>query len=114
MPFDPNMQKALMEQAEAMQKLMQKAQKKLEQMVVIGEAGLGLVKVHMTGRHEAKRVEIDDSVTSDKEMLEDLVAAAINDAGRKVEKETRSEMTNITSGMNLPTDFSMPTDDDKK
>lgn len=99
-----------MQQAQKMQEMMQKAQKELELMVVVGEAGLGVVKVEMTGRHATKRVSIDESVMSDKEMLEDLIAAANNDAVRKIEKETRTKMGSITAGMNLPPDFKLPTE----
>lgn len=107
-----NLSNMLMKQAQKMQEMMQKAQKELEQMEVVGEAGLGVVKVKMTGRHDTKQVTIDPSVLSDKEMLEDLIAAANNDAVRKIEKETRSKMSGITSGMNLPPDFRMPIDEE--
>jgi hypothetical protein len=105
-----NLSNMLMQQAQKMQEMMQKAQKELELMVVVGEAGLGVVKVEMTGRHATKRVSIDESVMSDKEMLEDLIAAANNDAVRKIEKETRTKMGSITAGMNLPPDFKLPTE----
>ncbi|MGB5536118.1 MAG: YbaB/EbfC family nucleoid-associated protein, partial [Thiogranum sp.] len=76
---------------------------------VTGESGGGLVKVTMTGRHEASRVEIDDSlVGDDKDMLEDLIAAAINDATHKVEAATQDRMSSVTDGMNLPAGMKLP------
>ena len=88
---------------------MQKAQEEIARMEVIGESGGGLVKVAMTGQHELRRVEIDDSLMGDdKEMLEDLVAAAVNDASQRVEKETRERMSGVTAGMNLPGGMKLP------
>ena len=82
----------LMKQAQAMQENMQKAQDEIAKMEITGESGGGLVKVTLTGKHEARRVEIDDSlVGEDKDMLEDLVAAAINDAAHKLEATTQHE-----------------------
>ena len=99
----------LMKQAQQMQSNMQKMQEDLAQAEVKGEAGAGLVSVVMTGRHDVKRVHIDDSLMSeDKEMLEDLLAAAVNDAVRKVETQNRDQMAKMTSGMGLPADFTMP------
>jgi nucleoid-associated protein EbfC len=99
----------LMKQAQQMQSNMQKMQEDLAQAEVTGEAGAGLVAVVMTGRHDVKRVHIDDSLMSeDKEMLEDLLAAAVNDAVRKVETQNRDQMAKMTSGMSLPADFKMP------
>ena len=99
----------LMKQAQAMQENMQKAQEELARMEVTGESGGGLVKVTMTGKHEARRVEIDDSlVGEDKDMLEDLVAAAINDAAHKVESTTQERMAGMTSGLNLPPGMKLP------
>lgn len=95
----------LMSKAKEMQEKMQKAQKEIEQLVVIGMAGGGLVKIHMTGRHDAKKVEIDAAAMKDKEMLEDLIAAAINDANRRIEQETRGRVGNLTEGLNLPEGF---------
>ncbi len=93
----------LMKQAQQMQANMQKAQEEIASMEVTGESGGGMVKVTMTGRHEARRVEIDASLLSDdKEMLEDLVAAAINDAAHKVEAVTQERMAGMTAGLNLP------------
>lgn len=99
----------LMKQAQQMQGNMQKMQEDLAQAEVKGEAGAGLVSVVMTGRHDVKRVSIDASLmTEDKEMLEDLVAAAVNDAVRKVEQQSRDQMTKMTASMGLPPDFKMP------
>ncbi len=99
----------LMKQAQRMQETMQKAQAELADMEVTGEAGGGMVSVVMTGRHDVKRVSIDDSLLQeDKEMLEDLLAAAINDAVRKVETTTQEKMSGLTAGMGLPGGFKMP------
>lgn len=99
----------LMKQAQQMQANMQKMQEDLAQAEVKGEAGAGLVSVVMTGRHDVKRVHIDASLMSeDKEMLEDLLAAAVNDAVRKVETQNRDQMAKMTAGMGLPADFKMP------
>ena len=99
----------LMKQAQEMQANMQKAQEALAKTEVTGESGGGLVKVTMTGRHEARRVEIDDSlVADDKDMLEDLIAAAINDASHKVEAVTQERMAGLTAGMNLPAGMKLP------
>jgi DNA-binding YbaB/EbfC family protein len=99
----------LMKQAQEMQANMQKAQEKLADMEVVGESGGGMVKVTMTGKHEVRRVVIDDSLMSDdKDMLEDLVAAAINDATHKVESTTQEQMSSLTAGMNLPPGMKLP------
>jgi len=99
----------LMKQAQRMQETMQKAQAELADMEVTGQAGGGMVSVLMTGRHDVKRVSIDDSLLQeDKEMLEDLLAAAINDAVRKVESTTQEKMSGLTAGMGLPGGFKMP------
>ncbi len=99
----------LMKQAQEMQANMQKAQEEIANLEVIGESGGGLVKVTMTGRHEARRVMIDDSlVGDDKDMLEDLIAAAINDATHKVETVTQERMSGMTDGLNLPAGMKLP------
>jgi DNA-binding YbaB/EbfC family protein len=99
----------LMKQAQNMQADLQKAQEDLAKMEVQGEAGAGLVSVVMTGRHDVKRVSIDDAVFSeDKEVLEDLLAAAVNDAVRKVEARNQDTMSGLASGLNLPAGFKMP------
>ncbi len=99
----------LMKQAQQMQADMQKAQEELANLEVTGESGGGLVKVTMTGRHEARRVQIDASlVGDDREMLEDLIAAAINDAAHRIESQTQERMSGMTSGLDLPAGFKMP------
>ena len=99
----------LMKQAQKMQEDMQKAQEELANAEVQGESGAGMVKVTMTGRHDVKRVEIDPGLMEeDKEMLEDLLAAAVNDAVRKVESNNKEKMSGLTAGMNLPDGFKMP------
>ncbi len=98
----------LMKQAQKMQADMQKAQEEMASIEVTGQAGGGLVSVTMTCRHDVKRVTIDDSVMDDKEMLEDLVAAAVNDAVRQVEKTTEEKMSGLTAGMGLPGGFKLP------
>lgn len=99
----------LMQQAQKMQADMQKAQEELASAEVRGESGAGLVSVVMTGRHDVKQVSIDDSVfREDKEVLEDLLAAAVNDAVRKVEKHNREAMSGLTAGIELPAGFKMP------
>ncbi len=98
-----------MQQAQQMQEQMQRAQEELASMEVGGESGAGLVKVTMTGRHDVKRVNIDSSLMSeDKEMLEDLLAAAVNDAVRRIEAAQKEKMGNVAGGMNLPEGFKMP------
>jgi DNA-binding YbaB/EbfC family protein len=99
----------LMKQAQEMQENLKKAQEQIASMEVEGQAGAGLVKVIMTGRHDIKRVSIDSSLMSDdKEMLEDLVAAAVNDAVRKVEATTQEKMSGVTSGLPLPPGMKFP------
>jgi DNA-binding YbaB/EbfC family protein len=98
-----------MKQAQQMQADMQKAQEELASMEVTGQSGGGLVKITMTGKHEVRRVVIDDSLLADdKDMLEDLVAAAINDAVHKVEATTQERMAGLTSGINLPPGMKLP------
>ena len=99
----------LMQQAQNMQAELQKAQEEMAKAEVRGEAGAGLVTVLMTGRHDVKRVCIDDAVLSEnKEVLEDLLAAAVNDAVRKVEARNRDAMSGVASGFNLPPGFKLP------
>jgi nucleoid-associated protein EbfC len=99
----------LMKKAQEMQANMQKMQEDLANAEVQGESGAGLVKITMTGRHDVKKVEIDSSLMSeDKEMLEDLLAAAVNDAVRKVEANSRDKMGDLTAGMQMPPGFKMP------
>ncbi len=99
----------LMKQAQNMQENMQKMQEKLALVEVEGQAGAGMVKVVMTCRHDVKRVSIDDSLMGeDKEMLEDLLAAAVNDAVRRVETTTQEKMSGFTSGLGLPPGMKLP------
>jgi len=99
----------LMKQAQKLQEDMQKAQEEMANMEVTGQAGGGMVSVVMTGRHDVKRVTIDDSLLQeDKEILEDLIAAAVNDAVRHVEQNTKDKMSGMTSGMGLPPGFKLP------
>ncbi len=99
----------LMKQAQQMQAKMAKAQEELANMVVTGESGAGMVKVTMTGNHNVRRVPIYDSLMEDdKDMLEDLVAAAMNDAVRRVEEQNKDKMGALTGGMQMPTGMKMP------
>lgn len=99
----------MMRQAQKMQENMQKAQEEIANMEVEGQSGAGLVKITMTGRHDVKRVQIDDSLfEDDKEILEDLIAAAVNDAVRNIEATQKEKMEAVTSGMSLPPGFKMP------
>jgi nucleoid-associated protein EbfC len=99
----------IMQQAQKMQEDLKKAQEELALMQVLGESGGGLVTIVMTGKREARKVTIDDSLLGeDKDMLEDLVAAAINDAVNKVAKMKKEKMSNITAGIPLPPGFQMP------
>ena len=99
----------LMKQAQAMQDNLKRAQEELARIEVEGQAGAGLVKVTMTCRHDVKRVTIDPSLLGeDKDMLEDLGAAAVNDAVRRVEATTQEKMSGLTGGLPLPPGFKMP------
>jgi DNA-binding YbaB/EbfC family protein len=99
----------LMKQAQKMQEDMQKAQEEVASMEVEGQAGGGMVKVVMNGRHEIRKVSLDDSLMQDdKEMIEDLLAAAVNDAVRRVEQQTQEKMSGITAGLNLPGGMKLP------
>ena len=99
----------MMKQAMALQANMKKAQEEIAAMEVVGESGGGIVKVTMNGKHEVKRVQIEPQVVSeDREMLEDLIAAAINDAVNKVDQQTQARMANVMGGINLPPGFKLP------
>jgi DNA-binding YbaB/EbfC family protein len=98
----------LMQQAQKMQQEMQKAQEELANLVVTGEAGGGMAKVTMTGKHAVRRVEIDPSLLDDQEMLEDIVTAAINDAVNKVANTTQDRMSDMTAGIPLPPGMKLP------
>lgn len=98
----------LMKQAQKMQEDMQKKQAEMANMEVTGESGGGMVKVTLNGKHEARRVEIDESIMDDKEMLEDLVAAAINDATHRIESQMQDQMSDMLGGLNLPPGMKLP------
>jgi DNA-binding YbaB/EbfC family protein len=99
----------LMKQAQQLQANMQRAQAEIATLEVTGEAGGGMAKVVMTGKHEVKRVTLDPAlIGDDKEMLEDLIAAAINDAVQKVERTTQEKMSSLMGGMNLPPGLKLP------
>ncbi len=99
----------LMKQAQQMQENMKKMQEQLAGIEVEGQSGAGLVKVVMTCRHDVKRVAIDDSLLKDdKDMLEDLIAAAVNDAARKVDATTQEKMSAATAGLPLPPGMKLP------
>jgi nucleoid-associated protein EbfC len=99
----------MMKQAQQMQANMQKVQAEIALLEVTGESGGGMVKVQMTGKHEVKRVTIEPTVSGeDREMLEDLVAAAINDAVHKVEAQISQKMAAVTAGMQLPPGMKLP------
>ncbi|MGD9788240.1 MAG: YbaB/EbfC family nucleoid-associated protein [Sulfuricellaceae bacterium] len=98
----------LMKQAQQMQANMEKMQEQLASIEVEGQAGAGMVKVTMTCRHDVKRVTIDPSVMDEKEMLEDLIAAAVNDAVRRAEQTSQEKMAGFTAGLNLPPGLKLP------
>lgn len=100
----------MMKQAQKMQEDVQRAQDEIAQLEVTGESGGGLVSVTLNGQHDCKRVKIDPSLMEDddQEMLEDLIAAAINDSVQKLAAETKSRMSGVTAGMNLPAGMKLP------
>ncbi|HUI62142.1 MAG TPA: YbaB/EbfC family nucleoid-associated protein [Steroidobacteraceae bacterium] len=99
----------MMKQAQAMQANMQKVQAEIAALEVTGESGGGMVKVIMSGRHEVKRVQIEPAVAGeDREMLEDLIAAAVNDAVHKVEARVQEKMASVTAGLQLPPGLKLP------
>lgn len=99
----------LMKQAQQMQAEMQKAQEEMASLTVTGESGAGMVRVTMTCKHEIRGLEIDDSVVGDdKDMLEDLIVAAFNDAVRKVEQTVQERFSGMTAGLNLPGGLKLP------
>lgn len=99
----------LMKQAQQMQEKMQNLQEELARTEVTGNSGAGLVSVTMTGRHDVRKVRIDDSLMSeDKEILEDLIVAAINDAVRRLEENQKDKMSELTAGIPLPPGFKLP------
>ena len=99
----------LMKQAQQMQENMRRMQEQLATQEVEGQAGAGLVKVTMTGKHDIRKVQIDKSLIGDDiEMLEDLIAAAVNDANRRIEKLSAEKMSAFSSGLNLPAGLNLP------
>jgi len=99
----------LMKQAQKMQEQMEKVQAELANAEVTGEAGGGLVKIVMNGKHEVKRLTIDQTILSEeKEVAEDLIAAAINDAVRRIQNEQEAKVGSATAGLNLPPGFKLP------
>ncbi len=99
----------IMKQAQKMQEQMKKAQEEIARLEVVGEAGGGMVKVTMTGKHAVRRVVIDETVLKDdKDMLEDLIAAAMNDAVGKVEKEIKDKYSGMAGGLDLPPGLNLP------
>lgn len=98
----------IMQQAQKVQENLKKAQEEMASLEVTGEAGGGLVKVVMNGRHEVRRISIDAEVADDREMIEDLTAAAVNDAVNRVQQAMQEKMSSLTGGMNLPAGFNFP------
>ncbi len=99
----------MMKQAQLMQERLQKAQDEIAKMEVTGESGAGMVKITITGNHEVRRVEIDDSIFGDdKEICEDLLAAAYNDAHRRIEEQSKEKLSAVTGGMQLPPGMKLP------
>ena len=99
----------LMKQAQEMQENMKKAQEEMGAMTVVGESGAGMVRIEMTCKHQVKSVTIDDSlIGDDKDMLEDLIAAAFNDGQRRVEAKVQESVSGMTAGLNLPAGFKLP------
>ncbi len=99
----------IMKQAQQMQENLKKVQDDIAKTEVTGESGAGLVKVTMTGKHDVKKINIDPSLIGDDvDMLEDLVAAAVNDANRRVEIMTQEKMSEISAGLNLPAGMNLP------
>ena len=98
----------LMQQAQKMQQEMQRAQEELAKLEVTGEAGGGMVKVTMNGKHAVRRVEIDPSLLDDIEMLEDIVTAAVNDAVNRIASTTQDRMSDMTAGISLPPGMKLP------
>ncbi len=99
----------IMKQAQAMQENLQKAQEELSQLEVEGQSGGGMVRIVATCKHEVRKVTIEDSLLNDdKDMLEDLVAAAMNDLNRKIEEKTQERMSGLAGGLPLPEGFKLP------
>jgi DNA-binding YbaB/EbfC family protein len=99
----------MLRKAQQVQENIQKAQAEIERLEVVGESGAGMVKVTLNGKHEAKRVWIEPKLLGeDKDMLEDLIMAAINDAARKISTQAQEKMAGLTAGFNLPPGMKLP------
>lgn len=99
----------LMQQAQQMQEKMQSMQEEMARLEVTGEAGGGMVKITLNGKHEGRKVELDpDLLKDDQDLLEDLIAAAITDASHKLERTQKDKMSEVTGGMNLPAGLNLP------
>lgn len=100
----------MMKQVQMVQERMQKVQEECDAMECTGEAGAGLVKVTINGKHEARKLEIDPSIFNeeDKEMCEDLIVAAFNDATRRIDEQRQEKMSSITAGLPIPPGFKLP------
>ena len=98
----------IMKQAQKMQEKMQQAQEELAQLEITGNSGAGLVKITLNGKHQAKSVSIDESILDDKEMLEDLITAAINDTVAKIAEQNKDKMADMGSDMGLPAGMKLP------
>ncbi|MFU8877797.1 MAG: YbaB/EbfC family nucleoid-associated protein [Wenzhouxiangellaceae bacterium] len=98
----------LMQQAQKMQENLQKAQRELAEIEIPGEAGGGMVRVLLNGRHEVRKIEIEPEALEDREVLEDLIAAAFNDAVNRLQEVSREKMSEMTGGMPLPPGFTLP------
>ena len=104
-----NLMKQAQQMQEQMQEQLKQAQEELANLEVTGEAGAGMVQVVMNGQHDVRKVQIDPSLMGDdREMLEDLIAAAVNDAVHRVEAQSKSKMSSVTAGLNLPAGFKLP------
>ncbi len=98
----------LMQQAQKVQENLKKVQEELANMEVTGQAGGGLVEVVMNGKHEVRRVTIDPEIADDREMIEDLVAAAFNDAVNRIQESSQEKMSSMTGGLPMPPGFTLP------
>lgn len=98
----------MMQQAQKVQEDLKKAQEEMAEMEVTGEAGGGLVKVVMNGRYEVRKISIDPDVGDDREMIEDLTAAAVNDAVNRIQEVMQQKMSSLTGGMPMPPGFTLP------
>lgn len=98
----------MMKQAQKMQEKMQQAQEELAQEEITGSSGAGLVSITLNGKHQAKSVSIDESILDDKEMLEDLITAAINDTVAKIAQQNKDKMSDMTADMGLPAGIKLP------